>query len=50
MQTFYFMMFFAVAFVGGILAMGWAQRQSSCPNCGHTLTDDRKTIFSGVDR
>ena len=49
MFTFYFMTFFAVAFVGGILALGWAQRQRSCPNCGHGMGDDCETVLSGLE-
>jgi hypothetical protein len=39
MHSFYFLMFFTVAFVGSILAMGWAQRQAACPQCG-LMPDD----------
>jgi hypothetical protein len=40
MHSFYFMIFFTVSFVGGILAMGWAQRQAACLRCGFTPSDE----------
>ncbi|MBV8363122.1 MAG: hypothetical protein JO193_01000 [Candidatus Eremiobacteraeota bacterium] len=47
MSVFYFMLFFAVAFVGGILAMGWAERQKACQRCGHVAADEAESALLG---